>query len=73
MLEAVTGPVATNAFGEGGRPRPRQRRERPGRRGLFLKLAPPRGIAMRCAIDVYSYAQIRVTSTAVRITPKNED
>jgi hypothetical protein len=39
---------------------------------LFFKPAPPRGIGMRCASsDVYSYAQVRVTSNELTITPKD--
>ena len=74
ILEAVTGPVATNTFAKevdatlgsagGGN----------AVAALFLKPAPPRGIGLRCAaIDVYSYAQVRVTSTALTITPKDQD
>jgi alkaline phosphatase D len=74
ILEAVTGPVATNTFA-------REIDATLGTRGsgdavaaLFLKPAPPRGIGLRCAaIDVYSYAQVRVTSSALTITPKDQD
>jgi phosphodiesterase/alkaline phosphatase D-like protein len=72
FLEAVTGPVATNTFS-------REIDSTLGASGtgsalnaLFFKPAPPRGIGMRCAAsDVYSYAQVRVTSTALTITPKD--
>ena len=74
ILEATTGPVATNTFAK-------QVDETLGAAGsgaavaaLFLKPAPPRGVGLRCAaIDVYSYAQVRVTSTALTITPKDQE
>jgi alkaline phosphatase D len=74
ILEAVTGPVATNTFAK-------EIDETLGSVGsghavaaLFLKPAPPRGIGMQCtAIDVYSYAEVRVTSAALTITPKDQD
>jgi hypothetical protein len=41
---------------------------------LFFNPAPPRGIGLRCAaIDVYSYAEVRVTSSALTITPNDQD
>jgi alkaline phosphatase D len=74
ILEATTGPVATNTFAA-------QIDSTLGSRGsgqavaaLFLKPAPPRGIGLRCAaVDVYSYAEVRVTSTSLTITPKDQD
>ena len=39
---------------------------------LFYKPAPPRGVGMACAsADVYSYAQVEVTGTAIKVTPKD--
>jgi phosphodiesterase/alkaline phosphatase D-like protein len=72
ILEAITGPVATNTFS-------REIDSALGTTGtgsllnaLFFKPAPPRGIGMRCAAsDVYSYAQVRVTSTELTITLKD--
>lgn len=72
MLEVITGPVATNTFS-------REIDSVLGTTGtgsvlnaLFFKPAPPRGIGMRCAAsDVYSYAQVRVTSTELTITLKD--
>jgi alkaline phosphatase D len=72
MLEVVTGPVATNTFareidstvgiaGAG---------EAIGR--LFFKPPPPAGVGMKCsALDVYSYAEVKVTSRRLTITPKD--
>ena len=72
ILEAVTGPVATTTYA-------RQVDRIVGREGfgtllnsLFLKVPPPSGVGMSCvATDVYSYAQVRVTSTTLTITPKD--
>ena len=39
---------------------------------LFLKPPPPRGVGFQCAAtDVYSYAEVRVSATAMTITPKD--
>lgn len=41
---------------------------------FFLKPAPPRGIGMRCvSLDVYSYAQVRVTGASVTVQLKDLD
>jgi alkaline phosphatase D len=72
ILEAITGPVATNTFA-------REIDATLGTTGtgsilnaLFFKPAPPRGIGMQCAAsDVYSYAQVRVSATELTITPKD--
>ena len=74
ILEVTTGPVATNTFS-------RLIDGVLGRSGggdavtyLFFKPQPPRGIGMLCAAtDVYSYAQVRVTSSTLTITPKGAD
>lgn len=72
IWEVVTGPVATNTYAKeidialGGK------------QGfgdlvtsLFLKPAPPLGIGMRCAAtDVFSYAEVKATSTTLTVTPK---
>jgi alkaline phosphatase D len=71
MWEIVTGPVATNPYAK-------EIDGATGRTGagdlvtsLFLKPPPPRGIGMKCAAtDVYSYAEVRVTRTALTVTPK---
>jgi alkaline phosphatase D len=74
MLEFVTGPVATNTYAKEvdevvGAPGSGQ-----AVTALFLKPAPPRGIGLRCAAtDVFSYAQVRVTSQTLTITPKDQD
>ena len=68
IWEAVTGPVATNTFAK----------EIDGFLGtpgagtaigaLFFKPPPPNGMGMRCAaLDVYSYAQVTVTSRTLTV------
>jgi len=68
IWEAVTGPVATNTFAK----------EIDGFLGtpgagtaigaLFFKPPPPNGMGMRCAaLDVYSYAQVTVTSHTLTV------
>jgi alkaline phosphatase D len=72
IYDFATGPVATRTFA----------REiddtlgRPGTadlvRGAFFKPAPPNGIGMKCAaLDVYSYAQIRVTAKRFQLAFKD--
>jgi alkaline phosphatase D len=72
VTEVVTGPVATNTFS-------REVDSVLGAAGtasaiaaFFLKPAPPRGIGMRCvSLDVYSYAQVRVTAASVTVRLKD--
>jgi alkaline phosphatase D len=72
ILEVVTGPVATNTFA-------REIDDAVGIRGagntvgnLFFKPRPPAGVGMLCAsLDVYSYAEVVVTSSRLTITPKD--
>jgi phosphodiesterase/alkaline phosphatase D-like protein len=72
MWEVVTGPVATNTFAK-------EIDSTLGLAGagtaigsLFFKPQPPRGVGMRCAaLDVYSYAQVRVTASRITIAPKD--
>ncbi len=70
--EMVTGPVATMTFAK----------EIDGATGkagsgdlitsLFLKQPPPNGPGMVCAAtDVYSYTEVKVTSKALTLTPKD--
>jgi alkaline phosphatase D len=72
MWEAVTGPVATNTFAK----------EIDGFLGspgagafigsLFFKPPPPAGLGMPCAaLNVYSYAEVTVTSKTLTVTPRN--
>ena len=72
VWEAVTGPVATNTFAK----------EIDGFLGapgagtaigaLFFKPPPPQGMGMRCAaLDVYSYAQVTVTASALTVALKD--
>jgi alkaline phosphatase D len=72
MYEAVTGPVATNTFAkeiDGFL-------HSPGAGAfigsLFFKPPPPAGMGMSCAaLDVYSYAEVTVTSTTLTVAPKD--
>jgi alkaline phosphatase D len=72
--EFVTGPVATGTFAD-------EIDETLGRRGrgklvndAFFKPAPPDGVGMRCSNpDVYSYAQVTVTSTTLTVVAKDLD
>jgi alkaline phosphatase D len=70
--EMVTGPAATMTFAK-------EIDGAAGRQGAgdlitsaFLKQAPPNGPGMVCAAtDVYSYTEVKVTSKAVTLTPKD--
>jgi alkaline phosphatase D len=72
ILEVVTGPVATKTFA-------REIDEAVGISGagnavgrLFFKPPPPAGVGMRCvALDVYSYAEVKVKRSDLTITPKD--
>jgi alkaline phosphatase D len=74
VLEVVTGPVATATYA-------REVDATVGTTGVgqavaafFLKPAPPRGVGLRCAaIDVYSYSEVRVTATDLRVEPKDAE
>jgi phosphodiesterase/alkaline phosphatase D-like protein len=72
MNEMVTGPVATMTFakeidGATGKPGSGDLVT-----NLFFKQPPPNGPGMVCAAtDVFSYTQVKVTSTAVTLTPKD--
>jgi alkaline phosphatase D len=74
IWDFATGPVATRTFakeidGAFGRPGAANLV-----RSAFLKPLPPNGIGMRCAaIDVYSYAEIRVDAKRFRIAFKDLD
>jgi phosphodiesterase/alkaline phosphatase D-like protein len=72
MTEMVTGPVATMTF----------TKEINGAAGrndagdlvtsAFFKQPPPDGVGMQCAAtDVYSYTEVKITSKAVTLTPKD--
>src|SRR4051812_32213812 len=70
--EMVTGPVATMTF-------TKEINSAAGRdnagdlfTSAFFKPAPPEGVGMQCAsTDVFSYSEVKVTSKAVTITPKD--
>jgi phosphodiesterase/alkaline phosphatase D-like protein len=72
IKEMVTGPVATMTFAK-------EIDGAAGREGAgdlitsaFLKQPPPNGPGMLCAAtDVFSYTQVKVTSKAVTLTPKD--
>jgi len=72
ILEVVTGPVATNTYSKEIDEALQSTGTGSLLNALFFKPAPPNGIGMQCAAtDVYSYAQVRVTSTQLTITPKD--
>jgi alkaline phosphatase D len=73
ILEVTTGPIATKAF-------KRQIDEEAGSGvgdgvyGSVLKPPPPQGLGMLCAaIDVFSYAEVSVTSGQLRIDLRDID
>ncbi len=72
IYDFATGPVATRTFAK----EIDDALGRPGIadlvRGAFFKPAPPNGLGMRCAaLDVYSYAQIKVTAKRFVIALKD--
>jgi phosphodiesterase/alkaline phosphatase D-like protein len=74
IKEMVTGPVATMTFAK-------EIDGAAGRQGAgdlvtsgFFKPPPPNGVGMACAsTDVFSYSEVKVTSKALTITPKDID
>jgi len=72
ITEVVTGPVATTTFAK-------EIDKRLGSAGagmvlasLFFKQPPPRGVGMRCvAPDVYSYAEVSVTTSRLTVELKD--
>jgi len=72
MHEFVTGPVATRTFAkeiddELGRPGSASLVA-----GAFFKPPPPNGLGLKCAaLDSYSYAQVKVTATRLRVALKD--
>ena len=72
MWEAVTGPVATQTFSK----EIDRYLGAPGSAALigslFFKPPPPGGVGMSCAaLDVYSYAQVTVTSRMLTVAPRD--
>jgi alkaline phosphatase D len=72
ITEVITGPVAAMTFAKEIDGVTRS----PGSgiliSGLFLKPAPPRGVGMSCvAPDVFSYAEVSVTSSTLTVTSKD--
>jgi alkaline phosphatase D len=72
IWDFATGPVATRTFAK----EIDDTIGRPGTanlvRGAFFKPQPPNGVGMRCAaLDVYSYAEIRVDARRFRIAFKD--
>jgi phosphodiesterase/alkaline phosphatase D-like protein len=72
IMDVTVGPVATANFGleidqETGQPNSYQLVD-----GAFLTPPPPGGVGMRCSVlDQFSYGQVKATSTALTITPKD--
>ena len=72
ITEMVTGPVATMTYAK-------EIDGSVGRQGsgdlvtsVFFKPPPPDGLGMQCAsTDVFSYSEVKVTSKALTITPKD--
>ena len=72
MKEFIAGPVATETFA-------RELDENTGRQGnaqlftsAFFRAAPPNGTGSPCMNpDIYSYAQVKITNTAVTVTAKD--
>jgi alkaline phosphatase D len=72
MWEAVTGPVATNTFAKEIDGFLHSSGAGAFIGALFFKPPPPAGMGMSCAaLDVYSYAEVTVTSTSLTVAPKN--
>jgi alkaline phosphatase D len=74
IWDFATGPVATRTFAK----EIDDTLGRPGTanlvRGAFFKPPPPNGIGMKCvAMDVYSYAEIKVDAKRLRIAFKDLD
>ena len=74
IYDFATGPVATRTFAK----EIDDALGRPGTadlvRGAFFKPPPPNGVGMKCAaLDVYSYAEIRVDAKRFRIAFKDLD
>jgi alkaline phosphatase D len=72
MWEAVTGPVATGTFAKEIDGYLQASGSAPLIASLFFKPPPPGGIGMTCAaLDVFSYAEVTVTSKTLTVTPKD--
>ena len=72
ITEVVTGPVATRTFAKEIDAAVGTTSAGILISGLFFKPAPPRGVGMRCVSpDVYSYAEVSVTSSTLTVTPKD--
>jgi phosphodiesterase/alkaline phosphatase D-like protein len=73
MMEFLTGPVATQTYAKEfdsatGKPGTGQLAH-----DLFYKPAPPDGLGMLCAnFDVYSYAQVTVTSKSLKVSNRDQ-
>lgn len=72
ILEAITGPVATNTYARELDTALGTTGVGPLLEALLFRAPLPRGLALRCATtNVYSYAQVRVTSSELTITPRD--
>jgi alkaline phosphatase D len=74
IMDVTVGPVATANFGleidqVTGAPQSYQAVD-----GAFLTPPPPGGVGMKCSVlDKFSYGQVKATSKALTITPKDID
>jgi len=72
MWEAVTGPVATGTFAKEIDGFLRSPGAGAFIGSLFFKPPPPVGMGMACAaLDVYSYAEVTVTSRTLTVAPRD--
>jgi alkaline phosphatase D len=72
ITDFVTGPVATRTWDTELAVATGNSNAGDSLRSVFYKPPPPDGIGMPCAnLDVYSYTEVRVTSSAVTLTPKD--
>ncbi len=72
MMEFATGPAATQTYGNEFDLATNTKGTGDLARNLFLKPAPPDGVGLDCAnVDVYSYAQVSVSSKALKVAMKD--
>jgi alkaline phosphatase D len=72
IMDVTVGPVATANFGIEIDQTTGQQDSYKLVDGAFLTPPPPGGVGMRCSVlDQFSYGQVRATSTALTITPKD--
>jgi alkaline phosphatase D len=72
ITDFVTGPVATRTWDTELAAATGNPNAGDSLRSAFYKPPPPNGIGMPCAnLNVYSYTEVQVTSSAVTLTPKD--